>query len=80
MGESSTHFLPHYVELILICNRNGQTSQVMTETSSHGEDYEQEHVHDVYDQIATHFSSTRYKVCVPGSFSQLASPGNVIKC
>jgi tRNA (uracil-5-)-methyltransferase TRM9 len=23
--------------------------------------YEAEHVHDVYEQIATHFSSTRYK-------------------
>lgn len=27
-------------------------------------DYEAEHVHTVYDQIASHFSSTRYKVCV----------------
>lgn len=26
-----------------------------------GEQYEQEHVHDVYEQIASHFSSTRYK-------------------
>ena len=26
-----------------------------------GEKYEQEHVHDVYEQIASHFSSTRYK-------------------
>lgn len=24
--------------------------------------YEEEHVHSVYQQIATHFSSTRYKV------------------
>lgn len=24
--------------------------------------YEDSHVHDVYDQIASHFSSTRYKV------------------
>ena len=24
--------------------------------------YEEEHVHDVYQQIASHFSSTRYKV------------------
>ncbi|KAL2353203.1 S-adenosyl-L-methionine-dependent methyltransferase [Cryomyces antarcticus] len=28
---------------------------------SHGEAYEAEHVHAVYEQIATHFSSTRYK-------------------
>src|ERR1700728_2385874 len=25
------------------------------------EDYEEEHVHEVYQQIASHFSSTRYK-------------------
>lgn len=24
---------------------------------------EREHVHEVYDKIAAHFSSTRYKVC-----------------
>jgi tRNA (uracil-5-)-methyltransferase TRM9 len=24
--------------------------------------YEEEHVHSVYEEIATHFSSTRYKV------------------
>ena len=28
-----------------------------------GEVYEQRHVHDVYQEIAPHFSSTRYKVC-----------------
>jgi hypothetical protein len=27
------------------------------------EAYERRHVHDVYEQIAPHFSSTRYKVC-----------------
>ncbi|KAI7717792.1 S-adenosyl-L-methionine-dependent methyltransferase, partial [Hortaea werneckii] len=26
-----------------------------------GEDYEEHHVHEVYEQIASHFSSTRYK-------------------
>lgn len=26
--------------------------------------YEAKHVHEVYDQIASHFSSTRYKVCL----------------
>ena len=25
--------------------------------------YEQRHVHDIYQEIASHFSSTRYKVC-----------------
>ena len=28
-----------------------------------GAAYEEEHVHTVYEQIASHFSSTRYKVC-----------------
>lgn len=27
--------------------------------------YEDEHVHAVYEQISSHFSSTRYKVLVP---------------
>ena len=30
--------------------------------TDHGEGYEEEHVHAVYEQIASHFSSTRYKV------------------
>lgn len=29
--------------------------------------YEDAHVHSVYDEIAPHFSSTRYKVCSPCS-------------
>jgi hypothetical protein len=29
------------------------------------EAYEEQHVHSVYEEIATNFSSTRYKVCVP---------------
>jgi hypothetical protein len=28
-----------------------------------GEAYEEKNVHEVYQQIAEHFSSTRYKVC-----------------
>jgi hypothetical protein len=28
--------------------------------------YEEKHVHTVYEQIATHFSSTRYKVSYIG--------------
>lgn len=27
-------------------------------------DYETIHVHEVYEQIAAHFSTTRYKVCL----------------
>ncbi|KAF2811925.1 S-adenosyl-L-methionine-dependent methyltransferase [Mytilinidion resinicola] len=33
----------------------------MPESDSRGEAYEAEHVHAVYEQIAAHFSSTRYK-------------------
>lgn len=37
---------------------------VMAESDAAGTSYEEEHVHEVYEQIASHFSSTRYKVCV----------------
>lgn len=30
-----------------------------------GETYEETHVHQVYQEIADHFSQTRYKVCHP---------------
>lgn len=33
--------------------------------------YEDEHVHAVYDNIASHFSSTRYKVCILNSRAPL---------
>ena len=33
----------------------------MSADTAGGQKYEQEHVHDVYEQIASHFSSTRYK-------------------
>lgn len=36
----------------------------MAESEAAGTSYEEEHVHEVYEQIASHFSSTRYKVCV----------------
>jgi tRNA (uracil-5-)-methyltransferase TRM9 len=36
----------------------------MASTTERGEAYEEEHVHTVYEEIASHFSSTRYKVCV----------------
>lgn len=46
---------------------NDRTSQTppptatTTNTTSQEEAYEAEHVHEVYEQIAPHFSSTRYK-------------------
>ena len=36
----------------------------MAASDAHGADYEAAHVHTVYEEIASHFSSTRYKVCV----------------
>lgn len=32
-------------------------------------EYETKHVHEVYEEIAAHFSSTRYKVCYSSLFS-----------
>ena len=43
----------------------------MASTDEQGTSYEAEHVHSVYEQIASHFSSTRYKVCVACSFLSL---------
>lgn len=36
----------------------------MTDAEQQGAAYEEEHVHAVYEQIASHFSATRYKVCI----------------
>jgi tRNA (uracil-5-)-methyltransferase TRM9 len=42
------------------------------------ERYEEQHVHEVYEQIASHFSSTRYKPWpIVESFVQSLSPGSV---
>ncbi|KAF2767313.1 S-adenosyl-L-methionine-dependent methyltransferase [Teratosphaeria nubilosa] len=32
-----------------------------SETAATAQDYEEQHVHNIYEQIASHFSSTRYK-------------------
>lgn len=34
------------------------------------EQYEQQNVHEVYQHIADHFSSTRYKVCLNSTTSR----------
>lgn len=41
---------------------------------SRGACYEAEHVHAVYEQIASHFSLTRHKVCVAPYQSKPPSP------
>lgn len=44
-------------------------AEAATPTATPGQEaYEEEHVHSVYEQIASHFSSTRYKVG-DGTFS-----------
>lgn len=40
-------------------------SVMATVSSADSEQYEDIHVHRVYEQIASHFSSTRYKVVIP---------------
>jgi tRNA (uracil-5-)-methyltransferase TRM9 len=42
------------------------------------EEYEEQHVHEVYEQIASHFSSTRYKPWpIVESFLRSLSPGSI---
>ncbi len=38
------------------------TAVTATVVAENPQDYEDTHVHSVYDEIAPHFSSTRYKV------------------
>lgn len=42
-------------------------TQSESKSESESEKYEHENVHRVYDQIAAHFSETRYKVCTSAS-------------
>ncbi|GAB7352972.1 hypothetical protein MBLNU459_g3541t2 [Dothideomycetes sp. NU459] len=44
--------------------------------ADYGECYEAQHVHEVYEQIASHFSSTRYKGLRPGSVGLDIGCGN----
>lgn len=49
-----------------------------TAAEDHAESYEQEHVHSVYESIASHFSATRYKPWpVIASFLTSLAPGSV---
>jgi hypothetical protein len=55
-----------------------EATQNPTAAAAPGQEaYEEEHVHSVYEQIASHFSSTRYKVgnrIMFGMFSFSSSP------
>ncbi len=54
------------------------SAEAMARRSRAPEDYEQEHVHEIYQQIATHFSSTRYKPWpIVHDFLLSLSPGSV---
>jgi hypothetical protein len=43
----------------------GQQINMASESEAQGEAYEEKNVHEVYQQIANHFSATRYKVSLP---------------
>lgn len=48
----------------------------MADSATQGADYEVQYVHSVYEEIASHFSSTRYKVCVTHCLSTFAYKTN----
>src|SRR5258708_7380243 len=53
-------------------------SQEQSNIPEDSEKYEEQHVHEVYEQIASHFSSTRYKPWpIVESFLQNLSPGSI---
>ncbi|KAH8704270.1 S-adenosyl-L-methionine-dependent methyltransferase [Talaromyces proteolyticus] len=53
-------------------------SEQPTSSGSNDEVYEQEHVHNVYQKIASHFSSTRYKPWpIVERFLQSQKPGSI---
>lgn len=54
------------INAILLCSLSmtSKPQPVAVETPTQGEaSYEETHVHKVYEEIASHFSETRYKVC-----------------
>lgn len=51
---------------------------IAVEVPTENEDsYEQQHVHQVYEEIASHFSETRYKACESASVMLSASVNRV---
>lgn len=54
---------PFFSKYIFLCIWDGPSSMKVNAMASNSESYEEEHVHKVYQEIAPHFSSTRYKVC-----------------
>ena len=48
-------------------------SMVPTEVAGNAQAHEDKHVHMIYDKIATHFSSTRYKVSLSISRSLISN-------
>ncbi|KXT15861.1 hypothetical protein AC579_10419 [Pseudocercospora musae] len=63
---------------VLLSHPNTMPSESEHHPTTGGEQYEQEHVHEVYEQIASHFSSTRYKPWpIIERFLQTLSPGSI---
>ena len=57
--------------LLFLLAMTTKPQPVAVETPTQGEaSYEETHVHQVYEEIATHFSETRYKVCFSLDFIQ----------
>lgn len=48
----------------MVTTSESQVSHDTSDVKPNAEDYESKHVHEVYQQIASHFSETRYKVCL----------------
>lgn len=62
---ASRLWCPHFLitrHLVKHLWQLGCSTLLMAQGDSRGENYEEQHVHTVYEQIASHFSSTRYKV------------------
>lgn len=55
----------------------------MTAPEPQGAAYEEQHVHAVYEEIASHFSATRYKVCAmrstPAHMTNSSQPWPIIE-
>lgn len=64
MEQAKIFLIAHYL-LSIFANRFMPMAKPTLQTES--EEYEDQHVHQVYEQIASHFSSTRYKVGLPVS-------------
>lgn len=62
-SQQPTQYSSAFIDLHLHCGTsNGKMASSDLSTPAQEDAYEEKNVHEVYQQIATHFSSTRYKV------------------